>query len=437
MAVSASGAARAPARATLAGLAARVWTPRVVVPLVFALSAAWFAWQASHVSSYIWLIDEMLYVKQAHGYSELAGLMPHVHGEPYGVPNVLYPLLMAPLYALLSSPDAFEAAHILNGLLWTSALFPVYLLVRRLGASWQWALLAGILTIWVPWSVATLVVMTEAATYAVFPWAILAITIAVAEPRPRNHVLAVAAILLAVAARTQMVFLFGVLVLAAIAFEVSVPDGVRLRERLRRRWSLIAILGGGALLLGAVAVLGGKPLGGYELTASLERFPGGLWGSAVQHAAHVFVGLAVIPPIMFFAWLYSVAAEPRGPLERSFALVAAITLVLIFYQAAFFAQLIAAGMQERYVSYAVPILVVGAVLLAADRLRGTPRLSLLASGLLVAGVIAGAPFDAGEAAGAFDRVANGGAALGEVFMKDIPELTRSIPGRDLRTNEGL
>ncbi|HEV2787026.1 MAG TPA: hypothetical protein VGV67_11590, partial [Solirubrobacteraceae bacterium] len=47
------------------------------------------------------------------------------------------------------------------------------------------------------------------------------------------------------------------------------------------------------------------------------------------------------------------------------------------------------------------------------------------------------PFDAGEAAGAFDRVANGGAALGEVFMKDIPELTRSIPGRDLRTNEGL
>jgi hypothetical protein len=432
-------AVRAPvrtARLTRARVASLV-SPRVALPLAFAFSALWLAWQASHVSSYIWLIDELLYVKNGVSYGDLEALRPHVHGEPHGVPNVLFPLLIAPLYGLLSSPAAFEGAHILNGVLWATTLFPVYLLTRRLGASWPWALLAGLLTVWVPWSVATLVMMTEATTYAVFPWALLAMTLAIARPRPRHDVLAVVAIAVSAAARTQMVFLFVVLVLAIVAFELSDPHRAPLRERLRRRWALVAMLGGGLAVLGLISLAGGQPLGGYEVTAGLERFPGGLWGSAVSHAAHIVVGLGILVPILYLTWTASVAFGPDRPMERAFAIVGAITLVLLFYQAAFFAQLVAASMQERYVSYAVPILVVGAVLLAADLRRRAPRLSVLAAGMAVAGVIAGAPFTVAEAATAFDWVANPGAAVNQPIERHVGTLTRWFPGRDLKTNEGL
>src|SRR5215213_8869220 len=97
-------AAPAPARGTVGGVVARVWTPRVALPVAFVLSAAWLAWQASHVNSFIWLIDELLYMKYAVSYSDFVGLMPAVHGQSYGAPNLLFPVLVAPLFWLFSAP---------------------------------------------------------------------------------------------------------------------------------------------------------------------------------------------------------------------------------------------------------------------------------------------------------------------------------------------
>src|SRR5688500_9045432 len=107
MAVSAS-APRAAFPRALPAAARRLLVPKLVVPLAFAASALWFAWQAGHVSSYIWLIDEMLYVKTALGYAGLDGILPQVHGQRYGVPNVLYMWLIAPFMAVLDSGDAFK-----------------------------------------------------------------------------------------------------------------------------------------------------------------------------------------------------------------------------------------------------------------------------------------------------------------------------------------
>src|SRR5918992_5886141 len=104
-------------------LAERLLRPPALLLLAFAGSAAWLAWQAGHVNSFVWLIDEALYVKEAQAYADFQGLLPHVHGERYGVPNVLYPLLLAPLYGFLDSPDAFTAAHVLNGIAWASTMF--------------------------------------------------------------------------------------------------------------------------------------------------------------------------------------------------------------------------------------------------------------------------------------------------------------------------
>ncbi len=417
--------------------ARQLLVPRLVVPLAFAASALWFAWQAGHVGSYVWLIDELLYVKTALGYAGFDGLLPHVHGQQYGVPNVLYMWLLAPLFGLLDSGDAFKAAHVMNGILWASALFPVYLLVRRLGASWGWALFAGVLTVWVPWGVATLTLMTETAAYATFPWAVLAMTVAVVDPRPRNDALALVAIVVAISARTQLVFLLPVFLVAIVVVELSLGERADWRRRLRGHRALVVLIAGLALLVGLIQLVGGDLLGGYSTTSSAPPFTEGMWSMGMRHVSAVVIGIGIVPVILFVAWAARAAGGGATPVERAFLTVALLCLGSIFYIAAFFGQTIASVAQERYVAYAIPIIVAGAVALAADWRRPMPRAGLLAGGAAAALGLSGAVYKVGDAAGAFDRVANPASAYNLELEQLVPRWTAWFPGRDLAVNEGL
>ncbi|HEX8085586.1 MAG TPA: hypothetical protein VF529_14935 [Solirubrobacteraceae bacterium] len=420
-------------------LAERLLVPRLLLPLVFAGSAFWLAWQAGHVNSFIWMIDEGLYAKEAQAYADLQGLLPHVQGQRHGVPNVLYPMLVAPFYALLSGPDAFTAAHILNGVVWASTLFPVYLLARRVGAAWPWALLAGTLAVWVPWAVAVTVLMTEAVAYAAFAWALYAMTVAVASPRPRNDALALLAIVVSISARTQFVFLLGAFVLAIVVYALALREPGRAWWRsLRSHWVVGALFGAGALVVLAISLADSQFLGGYSAVTGLPLFPGGLWGAAGLHLGHVVVGVGIVPAILFGAWLLGLASTPPargGPL--AFAVVGSVTLALLIYQAAFFMQNVGAVLQERYVSYAAPILFVGMAAFAAQRHRVAPRIGILVAGVIAAAAVAGAPHSEAEASNAFDTVGNGSAAYIFRLGPWVVDLTRPLPGRDLSTGEAL
>jgi hypothetical protein len=418
-------------------LAERLVVPRVLLPLAFALSAAWLAWQAGHVESFVWMIDEGLYAKEAQAYADLQGLLPHVHGHRHGVPNVLYPMLMAPLYAVFSAPDAFTAAHVLNALLWASTLFPVYLLARRVGTPWPWALLAGVLSVWVPWAVAVTVVMTEAVSYVAFAWAVYAMTVAVASPRPRNDALALLAILVTISARTQFVFLLAAFVIALVVHALAVRDSPWWR-RLRDHWVVGALFAAGALGVFAITLADSQFLGGYGVVTGLPLFPGGMWNAAGLHLGHVVVGVGILPAILYVAWLFGVASDrpsASGPL--AFAVVGTVTLALLIYQAAFFMQNVGAVLQERYVSYAAPILFVGMVALAAQRHRVAPRLAILVGGVVAAAAVAGAPHNEAEAGNAFDTVSNGSAAYIFRLGPWLVDLFAPLPGRDFSTGEAL
>ena len=420
-------------------LAERLAVPRILLPLAFAVSAAWLAWQAGHVESFVWMIDEGLYAKQAQAYADFQGLLPHVHGHRHGVPNVLYPLLMAPLYWVFSAPDAATAAHVLNALLWSSALFPAYLLARRVGAAWPWALLAGVLTVWVPWAVAVTVVMTEAVSYAAFAWAVYAMTVAVASPRPRNDALALLAIVVTIAARTQFVFLLGAFVLALVLHALAIREPHRpWWRRLRAHWVVGVLFVIGALGVIGISVADSQFLGGYDVVTGLPLFPGGLWNAAGLHLGHVVVGVGILPAILYAAWVFGVASErpaPAGPL--AFAVVGTVTFALLIYEAAFFMQNVGAVLQERYVSYAAPILFVGMVALASQRHRVAPRLGILVGAIGAAAAVAGAPHVEGEAGNAFDTVSNGSAAYIYRLGPWLTDVTAPIPGRDLSAVEAL
>lgn len=434
--------ATAPASRTLPRLesvAARLLVPAVLVPVAFALSAAWLAWQGVHVESFIWMIDEGLYAKEAQAYAELQGLLPHVHGNRHGVPNVLYPLLMAPLYALMSAPAAVDAAHALNGIAWASTLFPVYLLARRMEIAWPWALLAGVLSVWVPWAVAVTVLMTEAVSYPAVAWALFAMTVAVADPRPRHDALALLAIVVAIAARTQFVFLLPVFLVAIVLHALTVREPGRPWWRaLRGHWALGVLVAVLALLVLAVTLVDPDFLGGYGVVTGLPPFPNGLWLAAGVHLAHLVVGVGILPAILYVAWLFDVGIDPpRSRTARAFAVVGTVTFGVLVYQAAFFMQNVGATLQERYIFYGAPILFLGAVAFAAKPHRVAPRLTLIVGAGVAAAAIAGAMHSESEAANPFDTVANGSAAYIFRMGPWLVDLTKPFPGRDLSNVEAL
>jgi hypothetical protein len=416
----------------------RLKTPGAAVALAFLVSAGWFAYQSWHVNSYIWLIDELLYMKYAVSYSDFTGFMPAVHGQAYGAPNLLFPVLVAPFFWVLSAPSAFTAAHVLNGILFGSTIFPVYLLARRVGASWGWALLGGLVAVWVPWSVASLVMMTEATAYAAFAWAVLAMTVAVAEPRPKHDLLAMLAITAAILARTQLVFLLGVFPVAVLLYELARPEGPPWHERLRARRALFGLAVLGAILVALVELAGGNVLGSYEITTTTSLLPGGLWDGMMVHVAHLVVGVTVVPAVMWVAWLLVTAMRPAGDTEQAAALVTGLAFVAMVYQAGWFARTIGGGVfQERYVLYAVVLFAVGLAALASQHARPAPRVTVLAATVVCALAVAGSGFGVGEAAGAFGRVASAGAGVNEVFADWHADANSVVPGRERSVTELL
>src|SRR4029078_6382111 len=126
------------------------------------------------------------------------------------------------------APAAFGAAHVVNAVLFASAAIPAYLLTRRLAGE-PCALVVALLSVSLPWCVNAAFVMSEAAAYPVFLWAILACHAAVSEPSPRRDALALGALALAFFTRPQFLVLAAVLPIAAL-----ISDGPRAASRRHR-----------------------------------------------------------------------------------------------------------------------------------------------------------------------------------------------------------
>src|SRR5437870_11844043 len=86
------------------------------------LAAGLFAGQyASQATQWAVMTDELQTSKLATGIAETHSPVPRIHGEYYGALNQLYPLLLSPLYGLLSPPAAFVGSHPLNAFLLASS----------------------------------------------------------------------------------------------------------------------------------------------------------------------------------------------------------------------------------------------------------------------------------------------------------------------------
>lgn len=343
------------------------------------------------------MTDELLYVRLAESIWGGHGLAPHVRDLAYPAYSGLYPLLLAPLYGLLATTDAFRAAHVLNPVLMALAAIPTYHLAMGVRRDRTAALIAAGLSVSVLWTSLSLTMLTESVAYPVFVLLMLAAHRVMTSPGLRREVLALLVLALAIYARTQFALFAVVLPVAALVHDLLhaagvAPHGARgrallreLRGTPRRRPLFTAVV----VLAAAVIVSGrlGSVTGIYGAVASGDMLPHGIVQAMAAHIAYVAVGAGVLPFVLGLAWAIQTVAKPTEKSEHAFAVLAALAVVTLGIVAASFdLRILGDIIADRYVFYIAPLLCV-AFVVALSTGRFPPLALLAACGVFVALVL--------------------------------------------------
>lgn len=313
----------------------------------------------TRVHNWFVMTDELYYLRLAVSVAQTDSPLPRFHGNVIANVNQLYPVLLSPLFGDGDVPASLTASHRLNAFLMASVALPVYLLARRIGVGRLAGAWVAVLAVAVPWIVLASFLLTEVVAYPAFCWAVLGLVHAVERKTNTADALAVAAMALAVLARTQFVFLPVVLALAVAAEAVAARQPAR--TVVRSRPVLAGAYALGLLVLAGAVVTGNASdlLGSYAVTLQDLRFDLGLVELVLEHVAVLALGLAILPFLVGVAWLLDHLRASASPAERAFALVGLSSLVLLILEVASFDQRFGADqVKDRYLFYAVPLVLV-------------------------------------------------------------------------------
>ena len=385
-------ATRSGARRPILRLAPMPWVGRLgdhfranaAIWVLFAAAAFWIAWFATRVHVYFVMPDELRYVKQAVSWGSGRPVVPGT--ETWVTASQVEPLLLAPLWALFSSWRAYQASHVLNALLFASAVFPAHLLARRVLRSHVWALVAAALSIVIPWSVMTGVLMLENAAFPLALWALLAVHRAVVAPSRRGDLIALGALLLAYFARSQLLVLWAALPAALVAQQLRYPVAAgsvlrRVRGTVVAHWPVFA-LGAAVLIAGAIdkrILVGDSPQGAKVLDLDSLAF-------GREMLIYVALGVGMIPLALSITWVVATLVRPLSPERHANAVivltVVALLAIVVGGGSRVFAPDQLRGVNDRYLLYAAPLLIIGMLALLLERRPLT--LLTLAGGALAA-----------------------------------------------------
>jgi hypothetical protein len=318
--------------------------------------------------------DELRYTLAAQGVVD--GEWLNLRGHEYGLGPV-YPLLLAPILALSGNAEsAYPLFKLLNVLLFALAAVPIYLLSRRLLSEW-WSVGVAAMSLAIPSSIYTSLVLTECTAYLTASIALLTVVLALERPSVPRQLAMLGAVGLAYATRPQ----FAALVPAYLAGWLLLWALNSRRERLRgaaaRLWptlgALTLVMAGVAGRVLLTSSTGEDTLGGYHLLwrdydlVSVARF-------VVYHLAGWEIYLFVVPFVVAPIVVVDLVRAARRGATREGAFVAAFVTVnaaLLTIAAAFastpygFFEL-----HDRYLFYLAPLwLILFAVWLSS----GAPR----------------------------------------------------------------
>ena len=146
------------------------YPPALVLLLLFAVSAALHYFISLSVSNGpVVYIDEGLYVNLARGLAFDHALT--YRAMPTSYVYLTYPIALIPLMLVLpASANLYRAVQLYNALLMASAVFPTYLLARRMKLSQRAAYLCALFLALLPDMALSAYLMSEALLYPLFMW---------------------------------------------------------------------------------------------------------------------------------------------------------------------------------------------------------------------------------------------------------------------------
>ena len=350
-------------------LAAVARRTEVRIAALWLVLGAVLAALTAQVANWYVMTDEMLYERLAISIGRLHSPLPQIHGELIGNVNQLYPLLLAPLFHDRLVAGGLHEAHVLNGFVMSSACIPAFLLAWRVTRSTRLAYVVAALSVCIPWIVLASFLMTEVVAFPVFLWAALALHCAVVSPRPRNDVLLLVALVVAILARVQFAVLLVVVPLVLLVHEVAFTTSVaRLRRvpvALRRLVSahrVLALTYGvlvvTALLLLAVGKLA-SVFGTYSVTAEGDLTPSGLPRALLEHLAPIALGLGIVPFFVGVTWLVRTLVAPSTREQHAFATMTTIAFAALLFEVASYDLRFGYGrLHDRYLFYVVPLILI-------------------------------------------------------------------------------
>jgi Dolichyl-phosphate-mannose-protein mannosyltransferase len=338
------------------------------------------------VTDWFVMTDELLYERLAIGMARTLSPLPRLNGVRVPVRDELYPLLVAPFFRHGPVPHDLHLAHLVDAWIMSSACIPVYVLGRRVtGRRWA-ALLAGFLTVCVPWIMYSSFLLTEVVAYPAFAWAVLGLENALARPSARNDALALLGLGVAFFSRTQLAVLVPVLPLGLVLFELGRRRGVRWLRAHRVLVTAYVVLAGGLIVLWAEGHLG-VVLGTYRGTAGSGLLPTDTGRSALQHVSELALGLGILPVVVGLGWLGAGLVDRSGSDDRhAFACIGAVTVVLLAIEATIFDLRLGVGLivYDRYLFYLAPVVFLATLCAVTDPRRPRLTVAVTGAGALVA-----------------------------------------------------
>src|SRR6187431_2980091 len=158
--------------------------PALALGAVVAAAALVYGAAAQLVPMPVLNPDELRYTLAARALAD--GEWLSLRGHEYGY-GPLYPTVLAPIVALAGNIETaypwFKAA---NALLFALAAVPVYFIARRLLSEW-WSVGVAAMSVAIPSSVYTSLVLTESAAYLTSSIALLFLVLALEHPSPRRQ----------------------------------------------------------------------------------------------------------------------------------------------------------------------------------------------------------------------------------------------------------
>lgn len=351
------------------------WAEALPVLALYLIGVLAYALAGTVVEVPIIAPDEYTYGPLARSIADGDGLS--LHGGPFFVRSALYMYLTAPLWMLGSNEDAFELTKLFGAVVATAVVFPTWLLARPfLGP--RLALAPAALSIAGAWMTVTGLIVTENLALPLGVASLAAMVPAVTRPGWRWSAVAVGLALLATWARSQLVILPLILVLAML---VDVwCHAPRWRERLREHRLVLAPAAAFVVVAPILAIASPSILGRYSglATDSLNLDRAGNAGKDQLSALLVLSG--------FLPLLVTLAGSLRGDVwrDRQLAPLLAVTwsaaLVLVAQSAVAVAFWETNWSIERYVMYCVPLLLVAMTVVLARGLVAWRTLAGVAGG---------------------------------------------------------